>query len=592
MTSYTAPIRDMRFAMDALGLLPALAGLPDYLDATPDLRDAMLEEAGKLAGDLLAPVNFSGDQQGAVLENGVVRTADGFKEAYAAYVEGGWNSLAFDPEYGGQGLPWLLGFATAEMWVSANNSWGLCPMLTSGAVELLSAHGTSEQKALYLEKLVSGEWNGTMNLTEPQAGSDVGALRCHAEKEGDHYRIRGQKIFITWGEHDMTDNIIHMVLARTPGAPEGTRGISLFIVPKFLVNSDGSLGDRNDVRCVSLEEKLGIHACPTCTMSFGDDDGAIGYLVGEENRGLNCMFTMMNNARLGIGLTGLSIAERAYQQARDFAKERVQGSAENPVTIINHPDVRRMLLTMKSTVEAMRGLIYDVVSSLDVARAHPEAEARREARIRADLLTPVVKAWCTDMGVEVASIGVQVHGGMGYMEETGAVQHWRDSRIAPIYEGTNGIQAIDLVIRKVLRDQGDAVATYAAEIRAVLTALDSESDEISASLHTHLGAALAVLETATQWLVTDAADAPDQALSGATPYLRLFGLTAGGAIMARGALAAGKALTDGGDDVEFLTSKRRTAHFYAENILSQATALLAPVRNSHDPIIAFPEDQF
>ncbi|MBT5667116.1 MAG: acyl-CoA dehydrogenase, partial [Rhodospirillaceae bacterium] len=549
-------------------------------------------EAGKLAGDLLAPVNASGDKQGAVLENGVVRTADGFKQAYAAYVEGGWNSLAFDPEFGGQGLPWLLGFATAEMWVSANNSWGLCPMLTSGAVELLSAHGTPEQKALYLEKLISGEWNGTMNLTEPQAGSDVGALRCRAEKEGDHYRIRGQKIFITWGEHDMTDNIVHMVLARTPGAPEGTRGISLFIVPKFLVNSDGSLGDRNDVRCVSLEEKLGIHACPTCTMSFGDDDGAIGYLVGEENRGLNCMFTMMNNARLGIGLTGLSIAERAYQQARDFAKERVQGSAENPVTIINHPDVRRMLLTMKSTVEAMRGLIYDVVSSLDVARAHPEAEARREARIRADLLTPVVKAWCTDMGVEVASIGVQVHGGMGYMEETGAVQHWRDSRIAPIYEGTNGIQAIDLVIRKVLRDQGDAVATYAAEIRAVLTALDSESDEISASLHTHLGAALAVLETATQWLVTDAADAPDQALSGATPYLRLFGLTAGGAIMARGALAAGKALTDGGDDVEFLTSKRRTAHFYAENILSQATALLAPVRNSHDPIIAFPEDQF
>jgi 3-(methylthio)propanoyl-CoA dehydrogenase len=592
MTSYTAPIRDMRFAMDALGLLPALAGLPDYLDATPDLRDAMLEEAGKLAGDLLAPVNFSGDQQGAVLENGVVRTADGFKEAYAAYVEGGWNSLAFDPEYGGQGLPWLLGFATAEMWVSANNSWGLCPMLTSGAVELLSAHGTSEQKALYLEKLVSGEWNGTMNLTEPQAGSDVGALRCHAEKEGDHYRIRGQKIFITWGEHDMTDNIIHMVLARTPGAPEGTRGISLFIVPKFLVNPDGSLGDRNDVRCVSLEEKLGIHACPTCTMSFGDDDGAIGYLVGEENRGLNCMFTMMNNARLGIGLTGLSIAERAYQQARDFAKERVQGSTENPVTIINHPDVRRMLLTMKATVEAMRGLIYDVVSSLDVARAHPDDDARRAARIRADLLTPVVKAWCTDMGVEVTSIGVQVHGGMGYMEETGAVQHWRDSRIAPIYEGTNGIQAIDLVTRKVLRDGGDAVASYAAEIRAVLTALADDSDEVSASLHTHLSAALVTLETATQWLVTDASDAPEQALSGATPYLRLFGLTAGGAIIARGSLAAGQALADGGDEAEFHTAKRRTAHFYAENILSQAPTLLAPIRNSHDPITAFPEDQF
>jgi alkylation response protein AidB-like acyl-CoA dehydrogenase len=586
MTSYTAPIRDMRFAMDALGLLPALAELPGYTDATPDLRDALLAEAGKLAEDLLAPVNFSGDKQGAVLENGVVRTAEGFKEAYAAYVEGGWNSLAFDPEHGGQGLPWLLGFATSEMWVSANNSWGLCPMLTSGAVELLSAHGSSEQKALYLEKLVSGEWNGTMNLTEPQAGSDVGALHCRAEKEGDHYRIRGQKIFITWGEHDMTDNIVHMVLARTPDAPEGSRGVSLFIVPKFMVNPDGSLGGRNDVFCVSLEDKLGIHACPTCTMSFGDNDGAVGFLIGEENRGLNCMFTMMNNARLGIGLTGLSIAERAYQQARDYAKERVQGAAGQPVTIINHPDVRRMLLTMKATVEAMRGLIYDVVSSLDVTRAHPDSDVRSAARSRVDLLTPVVKAWCTDMGVEVASLGVQVHGGMGYMEETGAVQHWRDSRIAPIYEGTNGIQAIDLVTRKVLRDGGDTVAQYALEIRTVLSALEAGSDTVLTSLHTHLSAALDTLETATRWLVTEAGDAPDKALSGATPYLRLFGLTAGGAIMARGALAADD------DDLDFHIAKRRTAHFYAENILSQATSLLAPIQNGSESIVAFAEDQF
>ncbi|MGY8935618.1 MAG: acyl-CoA dehydrogenase [Alphaproteobacteria bacterium] len=586
MTSYTAPIRDMRFAMDALGLLPALAELPGYTDATPDLRDALLAEAGKLAEDLLAPVNFSGDKQGAVLENGVVRTAEGFKEAYAAYVEGGWNSLAFDPEHGGQGLPWLLGFATSEMWVSANNSWGLCPMLTSGAVELLSAHGSSEQKALYLEKLVSGEWNGTMNLTEPQAGSDVGALHCRAEKEGDHYRIRGQKIFITWGEHDMTDNIVHMVLARTPDAPEGSRGVSLFIVPKFMVNPDGSLGGRNDVFCVSLEDKLGIHACPTCTMSFGDNDGAVGFLIGEENRGLNCMFTMMNNARLGIGLTGLSIAERAYQQARDYAKERVQGAAGQPVTIINHPDVRRMLLTMKATVEAMRGLIYDVVSSLDVTRAHPDSDVRSAARSRVDLLTPVVKAWCTDMGVEVASLGVQVHGGMGYMEETGAVQHWRDSRIAPIYEGTNGIQAIDLVTRKVLRDGGDTVAQYALEIRTVLSALEADSDTVLTSLHTHLSAALDTLETATRWLVTEAGDAPDKALSGATPYLRLFGLTAGGAIMARGALAADD------DDLDFHIAKRRTAHFYAENILSQATSLLAPIQNGSESIVAFAEDQF
>ncbi|MFT6582611.1 MAG: alkylation response protein AidB-like acyl-CoA dehydrogenase, partial [Alphaproteobacteria bacterium] len=445
MIPYNAPTQDMRFAMDALGLLPALSALPDYADATADLRDAMLEEAGKLATEKLAPLNYSGDKQGVVLENGIVRTADGFKEAYKAFVEGGWNSVPFDPEFGGQGLPWLFGFATSEMWISANSSWGLCPILTGGAVELLRVHGTDEQNALYLEKLVSGEWNGTMNLTEPQAGSDVGALRCRAEKEGDHYRIRGQKIFISWGEHDMTDNIVHMVLARTPDAPDGSRGVSLFIVPKFLVNSNGSLGARNDLRCISLEDKLGIHACPTCVMSFGDSDGAIGYLVGEENRGLNNMFTMMNNARLGIGLTGLSIAERAYQQARDYAKERVQGSAGNAVTIIQHPDVRRMLLTMKSTVEAMRGLIYDTVTSLDIARAHPDAQTRESARKRADLLTPVVKAWCTDSGVEVASLGIQVHGGTGYMEDTGAVQHWRDSRIAPIYEGTNGIQAIDLV---------------------------------------------------------------------------------------------------------------------------------------------------
>jgi acyl-CoA dehydrogenase len=425
-----------------------------------------------------------------------------------------------------------------------------------------------------------------MNLTEPQAGSDVGALHCRAEKEGDHYRIRGQKIFITWGEHDMTDNIVHMVLARTPDAPEGSRGVSLFIVPKFMVNPDGSLGGRNDVFCVSLEDKLGIHACPTCTMSFGDNDGAVGFLIGEENRGLNCMFTMMNNARLGIGLTGLSIAERAYQQARDYAKERVQGAVGQPVTIINHPDVRRMLLTMKATVEAMRGLIYDVVSSLDVTRAHPDSDVRSAARSRVDLLTPVVKAWCTDMGVEVASLGVQVHGGMGYMEETGAVQHWRDSRIAPIYEGTNGIQAIDLVTRKVLRDGGDTVAQYALEIRTVLSALEADSDTVLTSLHTHLSAALDTLETATRWLVTEAGDAPDKALSGATPYLRLFGLTAGGAIMARGALAADD------DELDFHIAKRRTAHFYAENILSQATSLLAPIQNGSESIVAFAEDQF
>jgi 3-(methylthio)propanoyl-CoA dehydrogenase len=592
MIPYNAPLQDMRFAMDALGLLPALSALPDYADATAELRDAMLEEAGKLAAEKLAPLNYSGDKQGAVLENGVVRTADGFKEAYKTFVEGGWNSVPFDPEFGGQGLPWLFGFATSEMWISANSAWGLCPVLTGGAVELLRAHGTDEQNALYLEKLVSGEWNGTMNLTEPQAGSDVGALRCRAEKEGDHYRIRGQKIFITWGEHDMTDNIVHMVLARTPDAPEGTRGISLFIVPKFLVNADGSLGARNDLRCISLEDKLGIHACPTCVMSFGDSEGAIGYLVGEENRGLNNMFTMMNNARLGIGLTGLSIAERAYQQARDFAKDRVQGSAGNSATIIQHPDVRRMLLTMKSTVEAMRGLIYDTVANLDIARAHPDAETRESARNRADLLTPVVKAWCTDMGVEVASLGIQVHGGTGYMEDTGAVQHWRDSRIAPIYEGTNGIQAIDLVVRKIFRDDGAGVANFATEVRGVLSTLGEENDTVSTTLYQYLSAALDILETATQGLIDNSATDVEKALAGATPYLRLFGITAGGAILARGALAAQKALTTDGADKDFLNAKRQTAQFYAENILSQTESLLPSILYGHSAILEFSEDQF
>ncbi len=359
MTAYNAPTRDMHFVMNDLGLLPAVQKLPGCEDTNPELVGAVLEEAGKLAGGVVAPINASGDTQGATLENGVVRTADGFADAYHQFVDGGWNSIPFDPDFGGQGLPWLVGIAVEEMWISANTAWSLCPMLTMGSVDLLSEHGTPEQKATYLEKLISGEWTGTMNLTEPHAGSDVGALRCRAEPESDHYRIRGQKIFISWGEHDMTDNIVHMVLARTPDAPAGSKGISLFIVPKFLVNADGSLGQRNDLRCVSLEHKLGIKASPTCVMSYGDDEGAIGYLVGEENRGLNCMFTMMNNARINVGLSGLSIAERAYQQAVAYARDRVQGTGPDgePLAIIRHPDVRRMLLPMKSSIEAMRALV-------------------------------------------------------------------------------------------------------------------------------------------------------------------------------------------------------------------------------------------
>jgi alkylation response protein AidB-like acyl-CoA dehydrogenase len=437
MTAYAAPLTEMRFVLDEIADLAAVARLPGYEEATPDLADAILEEAGKLAAEVLAPLNQSGDREGATFENGVVRTATGFREAYHRYVESGWNALPFDPDYGGQGLPWTLATAIQEMWNSANLGFALCPMLTQGAVELLQAHGSDAQKALWLPKLISGEWAGTMNLTEPQAGSDVGALKTRAEPRDGHWLITGQKIFITYGEHDLTENIAHMVLARTPGAPAGTKGLSLFLVPKVLVGDDGSLGQRNDLRCVSIEHKLGIHASPTAVLAFGDSGGAVGTLIGEENRGMACMFTMMNNARLAVGLEGVAIAERAYQQALAYARERRQSSAlgsadPTPVAIVRHPDVRRMLMTMKSQIEAMRALIYTTAATLDRAKRAPDEAARARAQTKADLLIPVAKAWSTDLGCEIASLGVQVHGGMGFIEETGAAQYYRDARIAPI----------------------------------------------------------------------------------------------------------------------------------------------------------------
>ena len=594
MTGYTAPTRDMRFVINELGLLPAIQKLPGCEDTNEELVDAVLEEAGKLAGGVLAPTNASGDAQGAVLENGVVRTAEGFSDAYRQFVDGGWNSVPFDPDYGGQGLPWLVGIATEEMWIAANNAWSLCPMLTMGAIDALTHHGTDAQKDTYLEKLISGEWTGTMNLTEPHAGSDVGALRTRAVPEGDHYRIKGQKIFITWGEHDMADNIVHLVLARTPDAPPGSKGISLFIVPKFLVNEDGSLGQRNDLRCVSLEHKLGIKASPTCVMSYGDDAGAIGYLVGEENKGLACMFTMMNNARINVGLSGLAIAERAYQKAVDYARERRQGVGPDgkPMVIIHYPDVRRMLLTMKSQIEAMRALVYDTVTSLDQSRRAEDADARQAAQARVDLLTPVVKAWCTDLGVEIASIAIQVHGGVGYMEETGAVQHLRDSRIAPIYEGTNGIQAQDLVARKVLRDSGAAARTYIEEVRALCDTLGAADGDTAAALAPQLAAGCDALAETTDWLLAEGKADIARVLAGATPYLRLFATVAGGAMMARATLAAQASLDTGAGDPDFYTAKLASARFYAENILPQAVGLVAPVRDGHRAVLAFNEAAF
>jgi len=562
---YTAPVADMRFTIDTVAGLTGEAA---------ELADAILDEAAKFAAGELDPLNQPADRTGSVLENGVVRTPPGFRDAYRRYVEAGWMGLSSDPEHGGQGLPLALATPVTEMWNSACMSWALCPLLNAGAIDLLTVHGSPEQQRLHLQKLVSGEWTGTMNLTEPQAGSDLGTLRSRAvpaqdERWGEHYRISGQKIFITYGDHDLCDNIVHMVLARTPHAPPGSRGISLFLVPKFLPDADGKPGERNDLRPLRLEEKLGIHASPTCVMSYGEDGGAVGWRIGEENRGLECMFTMMNSERLLVGVQGVAIAERAYQQARDYARARVQGQpvgiprGGSTPPIIHHPDVRRMLLSMRAATEAMRALAYLAAAAIDASRQAGAGDAQFKAQRRADLLIPVVKAWCTDLGVEVASTGIQVHGGMGYIEETGAAQYFRDARIAPIYEGTNGIQANDLVGRKLGRDRGEAARELIAEMRATLAELGG-LDGIRAPLETGIEA----LEEATEYLV---AAEPALAAAGSAPYLQLFGTVAGAWLMARLALAArGR----GGD---FAAAKLATARFYAEHFLARAPAYLPAI---------------
>ncbi|WBX84887.1 acyl-CoA dehydrogenase [Sphingosinicella microcystinivorans] len=579
--TYTAPVTEQRFVLETVADLPGLARLPRFEAATPDLADAILEEAGKLSAGVFAPLNRPGDTGGATLANGAVTLPAGFREAYAAYVEGGWMTLGADPGYGGQGLPFALATAVQEQLTSANMALSLCPMLSQGAIEALTAHGTEDQKQTYLTKIVSGEWTGTMNLTEPQAGSDVGALRTTATPAPDGtWRIKGSKIFITWGEHDVAENIIHLVLARTPGSPKGTKGISLFIVPKFLVNADGSLGARNDLRCVSIEHKLGIHASPTCTMSYGDDDDCVGYMIGDENAGMRAMFTMMNHARINVGLQGVSIAERAYQHALAYAKERVQVRR-----IIEFADVRRMLMTMRSLTEAARALTYLNAAAVDRAHAETDEAAQREAQGLADLLTPVTKAFSTDVGVEVASLGVQIFGGMGFIEETGAAQHYRDARIAPIYEGTNGIQAMDLVGRKL--PQGRWKSLF-ADMRAdfVLFAAGDQG-----GLVPYLEDALAALESATTWLADGgAAGGADDNAAGATPYLRMFGLTVGGWLLAKQASAAARRRAAGEGDPAFLNAKIVTARFFAEQFLPQAAALLGPVTRGAETLFAIPEE--
>jgi alkylation response protein AidB-like acyl-CoA dehydrogenase len=586
MTDYIAPLSDIRSALDTQGGLDDVLGLPGCEELSGELIDAILEQAGKFARQVLAPLNAPGDRQGCRLVDGAVISPDGFVEAYAGFVAGGWAALTADAQFGGQGLPRLVGAAVNEIWSSANMAFALCPLLSQSAILALTQHGSDEQQRLYLPKLVSGHWTGTMNLTEAQAGSDVGALKTRARPEGDHYRIKGEKIFITHGDHDLAENIIHMVLARTPDGPPGVRGISLFLVPKFLVNSDGSLGARNDLRCVSLERKLGINGSPTAMMVYGEDEGAMGWLVGAENQGIECMFTMMNDARIAVGIEGLAIAERAYQGALAYARMRIQGRRYGaPAAIIQHPDVRRMLLTMKARIAATRGLIYYTAAALDGAERHGDPQRRARCQATVDLLTPVVKAFSTDMGVEVASLGIQVHGGAGFIEETGAAQHYRDARIAPIYEGTNGIQASDLLRRKLMRDEGAAARALIADMEALDEPLSRANHGDMAAVRQSLTKGVAALRRATDWLVETHGSNPDLAAAGATPYLALFGTVAGGWRMACAGLAA---LTDGDEGSARIT----IARFYADQELSRAEALAAIVTDGGSSVMALKENQF
>jgi 3-(methylthio)propanoyl-CoA dehydrogenase len=590
---YRAPLPDIGFVLHRLIGREALAGCEGFADYSEDLAATVLSEAARFAETVLEPLNKPGDREGAHWSDAGVKTPAGFKEAYRQFVEGGWQQLGASPQYGGQAVPQMLATSVQEIWASANLAFKLCPMLTHGAAHALALTGSAEQKQQYLPRMISGEWTGTMVLTEPQAGSDLGLIRTRAAPEGDHYRLFGQKIFITWGEHDYTDNIIHMVLARIDGAPAGTRGISLFIVPKVLLASDGGLGVRNDVRCVSLEHKLGIHASPTCVMAFGEKQGAIGYLVGEANRGLEYMFIMMNTARLAVGLEGYAVAERAYQQAAEWARNRVQGrppgaagasDAARLATIVQHPDVRRMLLSMRSSVEAMRALTLYAAHTLDLAAHHRDAGTRAAAQARGDLLIPIAKGWCTELGIEVASTGIQVHGGMGYIEETGAAQFLRDVRITAIYEGTTGIQANDLIGRKIGRDGGAAMRALITEMRSDLETL-AGGTAIAASVARAGLEGIELLSGATRVLLSLASSDPAAASAVAVPYLKLSGVTIAGWLMARAAaVASGE---PGAGDREFFAAKLASTRFYAEQVLPRALELARVVERGSASVIDF-----
>lgn len=586
MSTYTPPLQEIMFTLTELAGLEEIAALPGFEDASPDMVAAIVEEAGKIASNVIAPINRTGDEQGAQLKDGKVTTADGWQQAYNTFVENGWNGLAFDPEFGGQGLPHLLATVVDDLMNAGSIAFTLCPMLTHGAMNTIHAHASDALKQTYLEKMVSGEWTGTMNLTEPQAGSDLSAIKSRAVADGEHYLITGQKIFITYGDHDLTENIIHLVLARLPDAPAGVKGISLFIVPKMLVDENGNIGDANDVLCVSLEHKLGIHGSPTAVMSFGDNGGAIGYLVGNEHEGLRYMFTMMNLARLAVGVEGIAVSERAYQQAREYARERVQstplgGKPGDGSTIIKHPDIRRMLMTMKSQIEAARAIAYLCSAAHDHAHKNPDEEQRLRHRKLNDLLTPIVKGWSTELANELTSLNLQIHGGMGYIEETGAAQHYRDARITAIYEGTTGIQANDLVWRKLVHDKGAAVFELIETMRQMDDQLASEELE---SIRAALMAAIDCFEKASNWLLEQ--PDPRKAAAGSVPYLRLAGTVIGGWQMARAAVASKNSLKAGDENTDFYTSKIITSKFYASNIMPQTSALLAAITHGADDVLA------
>ncbi|MBN9095021.1 acyl-CoA dehydrogenase [Pandoraea pnomenusa] len=592
--SYQAPIKDMQFVMNELADLTSISQLPGYEDASPELAQAVLEEAARFNQEVLAPLNVIGDQQPSTWKDGVVTTTPGFKDAFRQFSEAGWQGVAHPQAFGGQGLPKLVATPCTEMLNAANLSFALCPLLTDGAVEALLTAGSDAQRARYVPKLLSGEWTGTMNLTEPQAGSDLALVRTRAEREADgSYRLFGTKIFITFGEHDMAENIVHLVLARTPDAPPGVKGISLFIVPKFHVDAEGKLGARNDVHCVSIEHKLGIKASPTAVLQFGDNGGATGYLVGEENRGLEYMFIMMNAARFAVGMQGVAVAERAYQHAVAYARDRLQsrpvdGSSREAVAIIQHPDVKRMLMTMRALTEGARALAYVAAAQADIGHHAADAQVRQRAQAVYEFLVPIVKGWSTEMSLEVTSLGVQVHGGMGFIEETGAAQYYRDARILPIYEGTTAIQANDLIGRKTLRDRGAVANALCEQIMATENVLRAAGG-VGEAVAERLAKGREALSMVVDYVLANTQDNPNAVFAGSVPYLKLAGIVLGGWQMGRALLAAQK-LRD--QDPSFYDAKIGTARFFADHILTQAPGLAQSITQGADSALSLDEAQF